>query len=88
MKLTEEMVGLVHHRIARAAVVRCNKGSLYHVVAPARRPGLLCGREYPVAMYADFHGGRARMCTRCWEGVLQEPLPTLPNHGGTHEPVH
>ena len=78
MKLNIAMAKEVTAPGSRRVLARYTKRAFYHVVEP--RPGwgggmvALCGRLDGGAAWADYTGGEATVCGRCWELAQQGQL--------------
>ena len=66
MKLTPQIHSQIVTSNKRAATVRRQGSTLYHVAVANGRPRILCGIAMQGPLYADFHGGPARLCKKCW----------------------
>ena len=75
MKLTQDVAKRITNSNKRAATIRLRGSGLYHIAVADHGPRILCGIAMRGPLYADFHGGPARLCEACWKAFTKTTQP-------------
>ena len=78
MQLTTHTARYLVNSNKRVVPIRFRASSIYHIAAADPGPRILCGAALRGPLYADFHGGPARLCVKCWKAFQKviQPEPT------------
>ena len=75
MKLTTEIAKHITNSQKRATTLRLRGSTLYHIAVADHGPRILCDVALRGPYYADFHGGPARLCQKCWRTFTRSTQP-------------